>query len=497
MRTVARFQLTSDEGAARGAAEVVRIIEDWSQRKFKRQAGGALEIKASGREAIFDRVDEAVAETSRVTFSVLEPVEGGHLQTEIQVLQRPELTAFRCTLRLGSASGLSPPAVEIRSPRFLRDVIAVGLPWRSGIGGERVFAHAFDVGPDEISALERLITSEQRRLPLVLISELDGQTLAGDLHERIAADVCGLAHTVRLSNTASWELTNSLGKEWSCYNGAVRLFWPFRYNRDNFRSHPLWTLDRIMGRASDPIAARETFRGMLSRRLIEASTFVADEPAFSDFDASKLRHEIDEARRSSVADGDYAALEESYAKENDALRKRVEEQASEIQTLQANVESLTIALRSMPSQQEEDSDDTPPQTVAEAVAIARTQLTGRIVIGAETDGAIADLNPAAGPPDKLLRYLRTLAELADALASGEPLGRSVPIWLREHGVDCSGDSETAKTRRQPRLVDDVPVDCEFHAKPADGVSPDLCVRIYFGIAESPPKVRIAYIGRHT
>lgn len=498
MRTVARFQLRSDESSQTSADDVAQIIESWAERKFRHREQGSVEIVASGREALFEQSADSVSDVSRKSFSLLEPVEGGHLQAEIQVLQSPAFVAFRATLRLGSEGGLSQPRVHIRSPRFLRDVIKVGLPWRSGSGGERVFAQAFDVRPEEIDDLQALITSEQRRLPLVLVSELDGRTLAGDLHEQIASDVCGLAHTVRLNNEASWELTNRLGREWSCYNGAVRLFWPFKFNRDNFRAHPLWTLDRIMGRTTDDIEARDLFRNVLSRRLIEASTYVADEPEFANFEEAKLRHEIDEARQTSAAGGDYVALADSYAKENDALRKRVSDLEQHINTLQSNIESLTIALRSHPADEGEafSREEAPPQNVEEAVAIARSDLASAVVIARETDDHIAALNPAAGPPEKLLRYLRTLADLSEALESGEPLGRSIPIWLRDRGVECSGDSETEKARRQPRLVDGQPIDCEFHAKPSEGVSPDLCVRIYFGIAEIAPRVRIGYLGRH-
>ena len=499
MRTVARFQLRSDETSTTSADDVTRIIETWAERKFKRHDEGSVEILASGREALFERSADTVADSVRKSFSLLEPVEGGHLQTEIQVLQSSSSVAFRATLRLGAEGGLSQPRVRIRSPRFLRDVIKVGLPWRSGSGGERIFAQAFDVRPEEIDDLEALVSSDQRRLPLVLISELDGQTVGGDLHEQIASDVCGLAHTVRLNNAASWELTNRLGREWSCYNGAVRLFWPFKFNRDNFRAHPLWTLDRIMGQSDDAVEARDIFRNMLSRRLIEASTYVADDPAFATFEEAKLRNEIDKARQTSAAGGDFEALANSYAKENDALRKRVSEQEQQVSTLQSNIESLTIALRSLPTDDADatSAEETPPQSVQEAVEIARRELAGTVAIARETDDDIARLNPAAGPPEKLLRYLRTLGELSEALENGRPLGRSIPIWLRERGVECSGDSETAKARRQPRYVDGEPIDCEFHAKPSEGVSPDLCVRIYFGISESAPCVRIGYLGRHT
>jgi hypothetical protein len=253
-----------------------------------------------------------------------------------------------------------------------------------------------------------------------------------------------------------------------------------------------------MGRSTDALEARDLFVGFISRKLIEASTYVAEDPVFAGFDEAKLRHEIDESRKASTAGGDYATLADSYAKENDALRKRVSEQEHQISTLQSNIEGLAIALRSRDSEQGEEKAEeaSPPQSVSEAVDVARRELAGRVAIAQETDSDIQALNPAAGPPEKVLRYLRTLAELSDALASGDPLGRSIPIWLRDRGVECSGDSETAKAQRRPRPVNGEPIDCEFHAKPSEGVSPDLCVRIHFGMADTAPRVRVGYLGRH-
>src|SRR5690606_32377915 len=114
-----------------------------------------------------------------------------------------------------------------------------------------------------------------------------------------------------------------------------------------------------------------------------------------------------------------------------------------------NLQSLSIALRSIRpvegaiSDEQMPSEAVEPQSVGEAIATARRELTGKVEIASETDADIVDLNPEAGPPEKILRYLRTMGELAERLAEG-PLGLSVPKWLRERGVECSGDSETAK-----------------------------------------------------
>ena len=180
-----------------------------------------------------------------------------------------------------------------------------------------------------------------------------------------------------MSREASWELTEKLGKEWSCYNGAVRLFWPFRVNRDDFRAHPLWTYDYLMRRADNEIVARDRFRHELTERLIEASTFVADDPAFTQFENEKVRRVNDANRATANESGDFKALADLYAAENDDLRVALDAKIQQIDTLQQNVEALTIALRSgQAAAAREIADEAPPQAVADAVQVARTTLAG-------------------------------------------------------------------------------------------------------------------------
>lgn len=501
MRIVAKFQLTTpseDEGIAR---RTKAVLDKWSSHKFDKTHDGGVIIRRTGANAAFDNSTEVIEDRKRHIFTVLEPVDGGNLQTDVDILAGAGRTAFRCVLSIVSDFGVAPADVTLRAPRFVRDIVDLGVPWTIGTAGERVFAHSFSIDADDVPDLEALMVAPERRLPIIVVSELLGETLAGDLHERLSQDLCGLAHVVRLSREASWELTRRRGKEWSCYNGAVRLFWPFRSNSHDFRLHPLWTYDQILSRADSEVQARDRIRGVIAARIIEASTFVADDPAFRDFEIAKVRQASDHARAVATDDGDMQALADAYANENDALRARVDEQDRELEVLRGNIETLTIALRSSQALTPEDAREAPPESVAEAVAIARRELGERAIIARETDTDIAELNPSAGPPDKVLRYLRTLGELANALAGGG-LGQSVPIWLRERGVDCSGDSETTKgskegKRFRTRMVNGESVECEFHAKPSDAVSPDMCVRIYFTTAASSPFVKIGYIGRHS
>lgn len=501
MRIVAKFQFTAPSEGEEIAQRIGTVLDNWSSRKFDRTEDGGVVIRHSGASAAFEKSTETIEDRRHDTFTILEPVDGGNLQTDVDILAASGRTAFRCVLSIGSDGGIAPADVSLRAPRFVREIVASGGSWTMGVSGERVFAHSFLVDVDHVRELEGLMAAIERRLPIVIVSELLGETLAGDLHERLSQDLCGLAHTVRLSHEASWELTRSRGKEWSCYNGAVRLLWPFRSNNHDFRVHPLWTLDQILSRSGNEVQARDRIRGVIADRIIEASTFVADDPAFRDFEVAKVRRAADQARSAATDDGDIRALANAYAVENDALRARVDDQDKELEVLRENVETLTIALRSSQAITPENVSEAPPQTVEEAVAVARSELSNRVVIAHETDTDIADLNPSAGPSDKILRYLRTLGALADTLVEGA-LGQSMPIWLRERGVECSVDSETGKASKEGkrfrnRMVNGESVNCEFHAKPSEGVSPDMCVRIYFAIAVSAPFVKVGYIGRHS
>lgn len=501
MRVVAKVQFTTASDPAKAFDRSFAALERWRRNKFEAAPESRLIIRQSGEEAQADQRSENVGEERLESLCFLEAIAGGSLQTDIDLLTSPKRTTFRCLLRLGSDAGIAPPTVSLRAPRFVREIVALPGEWTLGRDGERLFARCFAIEADDLPVLEELMVSPIRRLPIVIVSEHGGETLAGDLHERLGQDLCGLAHVVRLSTDAAWALTQSRGKEWSCYNGAVRLFWPFQANGDNPRAHPLWTFDQLQYRFDRAVDAREHLREQLARRILEASTFVSDDPAFETFSVSKQRAAADQARAEATDDGgDLQRLADMVQTDNAALRNEADARRRELEALRLQVEQLTLALRSSQASVASSDDAAPPATVREAVDTARRETGGRVVIAAETQKDIDGLNQAAGPPDKILRHLRCLGDLADALAQG-PLGRSVPTWLKERGVDCSGESETSKGNKEARRfrtrqVNGEPVECGFHTKPADATSPDMCARIYFATATTAPYVKVGYIGRH-
>lgn len=501
MRVVAKVQFTSPISA--NGVWTANAIDAWAEEKFERREDGMYRIRRSGAEALFERGDLTVESQSLTHFSILEPIDGGNLLTDVRIVSTAERTAFSTILSLGSDFGIAPLGIQLRAPRFIRAIVSHRV-WTVGVASERVFPFSFEVAAANLDEMQALVESHHRRLPVILVSEYDGRTLAGDMHELIAGDLCGLAHVVRLKSEGAWELTKRWGAEWSCYNGAVRLLWPMRGGRGDPRAHPLWTMDRLMSWTDSETVARDRLRHVIGRRILEASTYVPDDPAFADFAKLHQRHVADEARAAAAASPKRS--KEEYEEQIATLRAQIDFKDGEIRVLSDNVASLSMALRNTRPANEVGSEEQPvtdiaePQSVAEAVAIARRELASRVEIAAETDQDVADLNPEAGPPEKILRYLRTLGELADQLAEG-PLRQSIPVWLRKRGVECSGDSETSKNseagrRFRTRTINGREVDCEFHAKPSEGTSPDRCARIYFASSVTQPHILIGYIGRH-
>lgn len=502
MRIVAKIQLTSEgvQGHEAGAA----IIERWKDRKFSSSHDGNLTIAQSGAEALVERVDEKVGDLSRTCFTILENIDGGTLQTDVHIVSSPNRTILQTNLSLSSDFGIAPIGISLRAPKFIRAAVQGDVAWTVGATGERVFAHSMVATKAHLDDFQTLVEFDKRCLPIVVVSEFDGQTLAGDLHDRLAQDLCGLAHVVRIEPEAAWELTRQWGAAWSCYNGAVRLLWPMRGSRGDPRAHPLWTRDWLMARADSEPLARERLRSAIGGRILDASTYVSDDPSLGDFARAADRAVADKARAALLTPQGPPTVE--YERQIAALRKEIDAKDAEIRTLTDNLGSAWTALRTMRpadaglNEEELPSGSAEPQSVVEAVLRAREELAGRVEIAHETDSDVARLNSEAGPPEKILRYLRTLGDLSNRLAQG-PLGLSIPKWLEEQGVVCSGDSETAKNsaggrKFRTRPVNGRDVTCDFHAKPTDGTSPDRCARIYFGTSPSAPHVLVGYIGRH-
>ena len=196
---------------------------------------------------------------------------------------------------------------------------------------------------------EYLLHNKQRRLPIVALSETDeGRCLfePGLALRRLI----GAAHVVRLDPAVSWQLTRSLGREYSVFGGAGRIYWPgFDADHDDPFRHPLqrisqhfdvddylaWLSSRVLPRAfigldADKALMRFTdVQALVSRQQREAME-VRSGPA----DREHL-DELVENLKSSLA-----ASEEQRREDADAAQALLDEASETTQIVEQERDEL-------------------------------------------------------------------------------------------------------------------------------------------------------------
>ena len=107
----------------------------------------------------------------------------------------------------------------------------------------------------DLSDLFDLVFSEGRRLPVVVVSQVDpksnhyGMVLPEYLIDvnLLARATRGFAHVVCLPNDLTYEWSRIIGKEWGVFDGAVRIYYPSDdFTLCNYTEHKLWVKERIL-----------------------------------------------------------------------------------------------------------------------------------------------------------------------------------------------------------------------------------------------------------
>ena len=434
-----------------------------------------------------------------------EPNESGRFLTRLLVGGNAGQIQVFVELRAGGeALSLRPVPIDPRCPEVYRTILD-SREWFTGAAIVRTRPIPFH-GQRAAGALIDVIRHRDRNLPLVLISTTDGNPLVRDLAEACARDLAGLAIVVTADEAVCWVLTEELGREWSCYNQAVRMYWPLHGRLDRATAHPWWTVNRLLESAPTPDLAAQRLRVMLRRQLLALSTYTLAEPIElveirRDAEASRQR----ELRERANETGEWEEWAGELSIENDKLRKELAETEERCQFLEDQVANLTLAKQYQSSIEAESaiSPEVAPDvsSVADAILEASSRFASELVFGADIEAGLETIDKSAGPPERVFDYLKALAEMTKR-RQNQGLGKDMLVWLREKGVKASDESESvlnSAQERRKRTWDDGTGrrrDFSLHLKPKDGTSPDQCVRIYFEYDEEKQKTIIAWVGRH-
>ena len=138
---------------------------------------------------------------------------------------------------------LLPARLILGSPRAIRD-ICMNTP--TYIGEMQVRAEPYILKKGNLSDLMNLLTSDLRRLPVVLLSPYACGVPNPLDSAKLARNLAGVAVVVRVDDPElTWDFADEVGRQLSCFDGAARIYWPGFSNASDPRSHRLFLGARI------------------------------------------------------------------------------------------------------------------------------------------------------------------------------------------------------------------------------------------------------------
>jgi hypothetical protein len=133
---------------------------------------------------------------------------------------------------------VSPARVLFGSPRAIRDICTQTPTY---IGEMQVSAEAYILKQDGLDDLMSLLTSDLRRLPVVLLSPYARGEPNHIDSAKLARNLAGVAVVVRVDDPElTWDFADEVGRRLSCFNGAARIYWPGFSKESDPRSHRLF-----------------------------------------------------------------------------------------------------------------------------------------------------------------------------------------------------------------------------------------------------------------
>jgi hypothetical protein len=304
-----------------------------------------------------------------------ETAEGRRFSVGVSITAGRNRVSVYVTLETGSTTPeLMPVSADPRCPRMVRDLIQ--LPGRWFHGASLLSQPKSVAGFNEGDTLAREIDYANRSVPIVAISRTGGELALPHLDQKLGYDLIGLANVYVLDEDASWALTDALGRDWCCYHGAVRLYWPRFARVQNRFVHPLWTAERLRSRGGDLRDTLERFRRQLRGLIFRASALSVIRPReIDEIRETHNRREFIELRQRATSLAGYQELANSYAADNDQLRLDLAQVRSQVEDLQEQVRTLErdklalkahLAAKGSPEDAEEEGDIAPEGEESEA-----------------------------------------------------------------------------------------------------------------------------------
>ncbi len=283
-----------------------------------------------------------------------EPTNSGQIFiTTISVIALNNRVVVYATLAVKNAAAMVAPVfTDPRCPSVVKRLIDMRTDWEfGGYPVPRTIAVPLS-GTEGGMNLVSMLQDPARTLPVVVVSEVEGEPIWERLEDVLAADLAGLACVVRIDEEASWTLTDELGKLNSCYLGAVRLYWPMAKGSDeaDVPRSSVWTASYMLSQDSDG-KGMQRIRAMIRRSVMTVASLTIEPPAAAreiQNEASRSRfRELEQRANSNSEELELARL---FIEENEELKTALDEARREVARQASKAETAEYALSRIKAQ---------------------------------------------------------------------------------------------------------------------------------------------------
>jgi hypothetical protein len=526
------FQISPrpDETATNAFDRISNQIRNWIAEWYVRQGhqltipNGDQLIKPLPEHSIFIRTQGPL--TDGTTLTRLVWVHNDSREAEIYWHFNGSVTVSQGIIEVGATvsraagSFRSPPkSLTLGRPRIVRDLLDTE---RCSMNNVPLGTKPVLIKESEVSEfVESHLCSQDRALSILLVSpDTDlSFTAAPDLLADRLAGLCTVA--VLETPSATFKLTDLVGRELSCFNGAARLYWPGFSPKSNPWQHPLFLAAMIKRHEQARPGFHGQVIGIISAALALRSTQGPVTRQASAVFARLRRDEIEGIKvryEKGLADyKEFEAVLKLVEEERDTYKDELEKSKTRAALLLDELEAKTQELEEMrknwrvyedfekgtlePPEAPADEEESIFSSVWDAVEIARGEFTDNLDILESALEAAADC-PFQNP-SQVYRALQAINEVAEiwknSIETKKSMGGGLVEVFRLKGFDFKKEiSQTCRTKfkedytfnyRGERRI------FEQHITEGSG-NPNSCFSVHMFFDRDVKKVVIAHIGKH-
>lgn len=296
-----------------------------------------------------------------------------------------------------STSGTGDGKVERTRPRFIKALVDLGC-WSDGTLPVNADVKAIETGEQ----FRSLVLDPSRRLPIVVVSAANKTQRALVDEADLSAKLNGIAHVATISIPAGRNVSETLGREWSVYDGAIRIYQPTAaISSAKPSDHRYLPAAKI--RAANTAALEHALRN----HVLEISVAYSHGHGVTDF-ASIQQLQVNDVRDRLLAKPE-SQQSGAELRELAAMReKQVEEYAVEIKTLYELLAGESSAKLEAIAQRERSLEEAAEaQEEIRELELQMESLRAQIAKMSERQGTPVITADQVKTHDDLVRYVET------------------------------------------------------------------------------------------